>query len=498
MATTLLQLLGGNGMVKDVPISGLTVDSRRVSPGDLFVALSGTKFDGRDYIPQAVDRGASAVLTTPGTACALEGMLPVIEDVNPRKLYAQMAARFCGAQPSVQVAVTGTNGKTSVAEFTRQIWKQLGTPSASVGTLGIASDVLEIDGGLTTPDPMALYSVFNKLKKKGVDNIAVEASSHGLDQYRLDGMHISAAAFTNLTRDHLDYHKNEQAYFYAKARLFGSLLVPGTAAVINIDDPWGCILDDIAWGRSLNRLTYGRSEKAHLKITQHSVTASGQEISIAYQGQAYDLALPLIGEFQAMNALAAAGLIISTGGEPEAVLKALEHLQGVPGRMELMGLSGGAGIYVDYAHTPGGLKTVLTAAKAHHPRKLHVVFGCGGDRDTGKRPQMGKIANALADNIYITDDNPRSEAPAAIRAEILAACPDAIEIGDRGAAIQAAIDAAGDGDMVIIAGKGHETGQTIGDQVIEFSDIETVRGILALEHEKKSTSGRESGREKDQ
>lgn len=479
MATTLLQLLGGKGMVKNVPIGGLSVDSRRVSSGDLFVALPGSKYDGRHYISQAIKNGASAILTTPGYAPVVEGMPPVIEAANPRKLYAEMAARFCGPQPSVQVAVTGTNGKTSVAEFTRQIWQQLGMPAASVGTLGVRSDSLVIEGGLTTPDPLALYNIFNDLKKKDVENIAVEASSHGLDQYRLDGMNISAAAFTNLTRDHLDYHKTEQAYFYAKARLFGSLLAPGAAAVINIDDPWGRVLDDIAWGRSLNRLTYGHSEKAHLRIVKHGVTAAGQEVSVSFKEQSYGLSLPLIGEFQAMNALAAAGLAISTGAKPAAVMAALETLQGVPGRMELMGLYGGAAIYVDYAHTPGGLKTVLAAAKDHKPNKLHVVFGCGGDRDTGKRSQMGAIANELADRVYVTDDNPRSEAPEAIRAEILEACPAAIEIGDRATAILAAIDAASEGDMVIIAGKGHETGQTIGNQVIDFSDIETVQNIVS-------------------
>lgn len=484
MATTLLQLLGGKGMLKDVAVTGLTVDSRRVAVGDLFVALPGTHHDGRHYIAQAVRNGASAILTTPGAVVSLEGMPPVIEDANPRKLYAEMAARFCGTQPKVQVAVTGTNGKTSVADFTRQIWQQLGTAAASIGTLGVCSPSVQIDGGLTTPDPMSLYSIFNKLHDAGVDNIAVEASSHGLDQHRLDGMHISAAAFTNLTRDHLDYHKNEQSYFYAKARLFGTLLAPDASAVINVDDPWGKVLDDIAWGRSLDRLTYGRSAKAHLRVVHQEVKPAGQELTVSYQARNYHLDLPLVGEFQAMNALAAAGLVISTGGEPAAVMAALEKLHGVPGRMELMGKKGGAGIYVDYAHTPGGLETVLAAAKAHRPRKLHVVFGCGGDRDKGKRPQMGKIASDLADFVYVTDDNPRSEEPRAIRAEILAACPQVTEIGDRKAAIQTALDSAGDGDMVIIAGKGHETGQTIGDQVIDYSDIETVRVILGVKNSK--------------
>jgi len=491
MATTLLQLLGGKGMLKDVAVTGLTVDSRTVAVGDLFVALPGTRHDGRNYIAQAVNNGASAVLTTPGSVVSLEGMPPVIEDTNPRKLYAQMAARFCGVQPAVQVAVTGTNGKTSVAEFTRQIWQQLGTPAASIGTLGVCSQSVQIDGGLTTPDPMSLYSIFNRLYGVGVNNIAVEASSHGLDQHRLDGMHIRAAAFTNLTRDHLDYHKNEQSYFYAKARLFGSLLTPGSSAVINIDDPWGRVLDDIAWGRSLNRLTFGHSDKAHLRIVRHQVLPAGQKVTVSYAGQEHEIALPLVGEFQAMNALAAAGLVISTGGEPAAVMTALQTLQGVPGRMELMGKYGGAGIYVDYAHTPGGLKTVLAAARAHEPRQLHVVFGCGGDRDKGKRPQMGQVAADLADRVYVTDDNPRSERPAVIRAEILAACPQAIEIGDRPAAIQAALNNAEDGDMVIIAGKGHETGQTIGDQVIDYSDIETVRTFLDAKNSGTATQGRE-------
>lgn len=478
MATRLLELLGGKHATSDAVIKGLTVDSRRVAEGDMFVAIPGTRVDGRNFIPEAVERGAAAILTTPDSAPAPEG-LPVVEDSNPRRLYAQMAARFCGAQPGVQVAVTGTNGKTSVADFTRQIWQALGTEAASLGTLGVRSDKLTIDGGLTTPDPMALHAALAQLAGQGVDHVAIEASSHGLDQYRLDGTALKAAAFTNLTRDHLDYHRSEQAYFYAKARLFGDLLQPGATAVINIDDSWGLTLDDIAWGRSQTRISYGTAEAADLRLLGAEPQATGQHLSLSLFGAKHDVHLPLIGGFQAMNALAAIGLTAAAGTPVEKAVAVLQGLVGVPGRMELMGTKGGAGVFVDYAHTPDGLRTVLTAARAHNPRQLHIVFGCGGDRDAGKRPQMGAIAHELADRVYVTDDNPRSECPETIRQQILAAAPDAREIGDRAEAIAAAIDAAGVGDMIIIAGKGHETGQTVGDQVLPFSDIEAVRRLLS-------------------
>lgn len=478
MATNLLQLLGGNSVTENVVINGMTNDSRSVKPGDLFVALPGTEVDGRDFIPDAIKRGAAAILTfDAANYMNAAGGVPVIEDANPRRRYAQLAARFAGLQPEFQVAVTGTNGKTSVADFARQLWDRLGVSSASIGTLGVRSAALVTEGGLTTPDPLQLHATLADLKRANVDHVAIEASSHGLDQHRLDGLRLKAAAFTNLTRDHLDYHKTEQAYFYAKARLFGDLLLPGAAAVINIDDPWGRILDDIAWGRSLTRYTFGRHERAALKLVDAVPLIDGQHIVVAFKGDEFEVKLPLIGEFQAMNALAAAGLVMAAGAEASAVFPALETLEGVPGRLELIGMKNSASLFVDYAHTPDGLRTVLASARAHNPKRLHVVFGCGGDRDTGKRPQMGQIASELADAVYVTDDNPRSENPASIRAQIMAACPEAVEIGDRTAAIKAAAEAANPGDMVIVAGKGHETGQILADHTIDYSDIETVRAF---------------------
>lgn len=481
METTLTQLLGGRRVKGDVAVSGLTVDSRSVKPGDMFVALPGVQVDGRKFIPDAVDKGAAAILTLEGSQIGTPGV-PVIEDANPRRRYAELAARFYGAQPETLVAVTGTNGKTSVADFVRQIWQRLGMDAASMGTLGVRSPKVSVPGGLTTPDPMALHGALKDLADAGVDHAALEASSHGLDQYRLDGVRLKAAAFTNLTRDHLDYHKTEQGYFYAKARLFGELIAPGGAAVINVDDPWGEILEDICWARGLRILTVGRHEKAVMRLLSQDVVPTGQKLTVLFGGKEYRVSLPLVGAFQAQNALVAAGLLIVTGADENAVFQALETLEGVPGRMELMGTTkrGGA-VFVDYAHTPGGLETVLKAARAHHPHRLKVLFGCGGDRDKGKRPQMGAIAAQLADQVYVTDDNPRSEDPATIRAQILKACKGAAEIGDRGKAINAAMSRLEEGDMLIVAGKGHEEGQTIGDKVVPFSDIETVKRLLEEE-----------------
>lgn len=479
MTVSLTQLLGGRRIAGDVRISGMTVDSRSVHEGDLFVALPGTKIDGRKFIPDAIKAGAAAILTTEGAAGDAPGV-PVIEDANPRRRYAELAARFYGEQPACQVAVTGTNGKTSVADFTRQIWECLGEPAASMGTLGVRSKLIERPGGLTTPDPMKLHEMLRDVAGAGVGKVALEASSHGLDQYRLDGVRLQAAAFTNLTRDHMDYHRTEQGYFYAKARLFGELLGPGAGAVINVDDPWGLILEDIAWARGLRILTVGRAEKAVMRLLSQEVTQTGQSLRVLFGGRTFDVDLPLVGEFQAHNALVAAGLVIVTGVDAGKVFRALENLEGVPGRMELMGTSqtGGA-VFVDYAHTPDGLRTVLKAARAHGPNRLKVVFGCGGDRDAGKRPQMGAIAADLADDVYVTDDNPRSETAGDIRQQIMVACSGAAEVGDRRAAIEAAISSLAEGDMLIIAGKGHEEGQLVGDQMLPFSDIETVKEILA-------------------
>ncbi|WP_417450488.1 UDP-N-acetylmuramoyl-L-alanyl-D-glutamate--2,6-diaminopimelate ligase [Kordiimonas sp.] len=484
MAVALAQLLGGTTDTGDIMISGMTADSRAVKKGVLFAALPGSKLDGRHFIGDAIAAGASAILTTENARPAGTDV-PFIEDANPRRRYAQLAARFCGQQPAIQVAVTGTNGKTSVADFTRQLWQITGRLAASVGTLGVKSESYQEPGGLTTPDPMILHSALHKLATAGIGHVAVEASSHGLDQFRLDGMRLQAAAFTNLTRDHLDYHKTEQGYFYAKARLFGDLLGPDATAVINVDDRWGCILEDIAWARGLSLITVGRHERAVLRLLDQSVTPRGQMLDVAYGGARYHIDLPLVGEFQAHNALAAAGLVLATGGQPAAVFQALALLRGVSGRMELIGTTDTGGVvFVDYAHTPDGLKTVLAAARAHNPNSLHVVFGCGGDRDAGKRPQMGQIASDLADHVYVTDDNPRSEPPAAIRAEILKACPSARNVGDRRTAIEAAVTALKAGDMLIVAGKGHEEGQTAGGHVLPFSDVEVVREILGCCNER--------------
>lgn len=479
MTVTLAQLLGGNRAEGSVEITGLTVDSRAVQKGDMFVALPGVTFDGRDYIGDAIKAGAVAVLTTPDVDldCAA---VAVVESINPRRRYAELAASFFGKQPETQVAVTGTNGKTSVAEFTRQLWQLLGCNAASVGTLGVKSARYQLPGGLTTPDPMALHRALHVLAETDVNHVAIEASSHGLDQYRLDGARFKAAAFTNLSRDHLDYHKSEQSYFYAKARLFGELLSPGDTAVINIDGAWGGVLDDIAWGRGLNKITVGSAEKADLRIVEQQPALTGQVVHFSFGGDDYSVELPLVGDFQAGNALLAAGLVIATGGDAGRCFAELKNLVGVPGRMEFIGKSAvGGAVYVDYAHTPDGLATVLKAARAHNPNKLHVLFGCGGDRDKGKRPLMGAAAVELADCAYITDDNPRSEDAAQIRQEIMIAAHGASEMPDRGKAIEQAISELGAGDMLIVAGKGHEEGQIVGSEILPFSDIEMVKAILA-------------------
>ncbi len=479
MVVTLAQLLGGHRAKGSVEISGLTVDSRVVQKGDMFVALPGVNFDGRDYIADAIKAGASAILTTPGVDVGV-GDFPVVEDANPRRRYAELAARFFEKQPSTQVAVTGTNGKTSVADFTRQLWQALGNEAASVGTLGIRSQRYDLPGGLTTPDPMGLHRALSTLVECGVDHAAIEASSHGLDQYRLEGVTLKAAGFTNLTRDHLDYHKSEQGYFYAKARLFGELLVPGAAAVINVDSSWGCVLDDIAWARGLEKITVGRSGDAALRLCGQQVTPTGQVVDFSFEGVSYSVDLPLIGGFQAENALLAAGLVIATGGDSAQSFSSMASLSGVPGRMEYMGISASGGsVFVDYAHTPDGLSTVLKAARAHNPAKLAVLFGCGGDRDKGKRPQMGAVSSELADRVYVTDDNPRTEQAEQIRREILVAVSGAREIADRGQAIESAISDLREGDMLIVAGKGHEEGQIVGSEILPFSDIGMVKTILA-------------------
>lgn len=479
MKRKLSELLGINPLNAPVMVNGLTADSRLVSDGYVFVALPGVEMDGRDFIDDAIKAGASAILTTPGTKADF-GSVPVIEDANPRRRYAEMAAAYYGQQPETMVAITGTNGKTSVADFTRQIWELNGLNAASLGTIGVCSKTVNLPGGLTTPDPVALHETLSKLADAGVSHSAIEASSHGLDQYRLDGVKLKAAAFTNLTRDHLDYHRNETSYFYAKARLFGELLAPGASAVINIATPFGRTVDDLCWGRGLNRMTIGYARNATFSIDDVALLPNGQRVTVKFGGNDYTVEVPLVGGFQVENALLAVGLACATSIEPQDALASLASLQGVSGRMQYMGSSAAGGsVYVDFAHTPSGLETVLLAARAHKPAKLSVVFGCGGNRDAGKRPQMGEIASRIADRVIITDDNPRFEDPAHIRSEIIVACPEAREIGDRMAAIEQAISELAEGDMLVVAGKGHETGQVVGDKVLPHSDLHVVAEILS-------------------
>jgi UDP-N-acetylmuramoyl-L-alanyl-D-glutamate--2,6-diaminopimelate ligase len=463
-------------------ITGVTCDSRRVAPGFLFAAIPGTANDGRDYIPDALARGAAAILAPPGTRLP-DGYetTPLLDTDNPRRRYALLAARFYPRQPETVAAVTGTNGKTSVASFLRQIWKQAGIEAASAGTLGIQSDVFSRSDGLTTPDPADLHADLAHLAELGVDHLALEASSHGLDQCRLDGVRIAAGAFTNLTRDHLDYHGSTEAYFKAKRRLFDTLVLDGGAAVINADDARGADVIAAAQARHLRVRTYG-ARGVDFKLLSTRPEARGQHLSLMAEGLERDLFLPLAGRFQAMNALCALGLATVTGVPVETALSGIETLTGAPGRMEWIGEKPTGGtVYVDYAHTPDALENVLTALRPHADAGLAVVFGCGGDRDRGKRPEMGRIASELADRVIVTDDNPRSEDAGQIRAEILAAAPGASEIADRGEAIETAVAALSAGEILVIAGKGHERGQIVGARMLPFDDREAARAAVAGE-----------------
>lgn len=472
----LSDLLQSNGQASQVEIVGLSADSREVRPGYLYAALRGSHQDGTAFIDDAVSQGAVAVLAPPGVRIASPKAY-LVTDANPRRRLSHLAARFFGAQPETVVAVTGTNGKSSVVEFVRQIWSSLGRRAASLGTLGVHGNGLDQQGSLTTPDPVTLHNMLKDLKDKGVDCVAMEASSHGLSQFRLDGVGLKAAAFTNLSRDHLDYHESYEDYLYAKLRLFGELLPPRSHAVLNADSDAFEDVANICWARGHRILSVGKS--GDLRLRSQSPTAIGQELVVTYKGKSYPISLPLIGDFQASNALIAAGLVIASGAEPADALNALGDLEPVRGRMELAGHNAkGAPIYVDYAHTPDALEKVLSALRPHTEGRLHVVFGCGGDRDTGKRPLMGRVADEHADRVIVTDDNPRTEDPGAIRAEILKACPGAKEIGDRQQAISAAIGALDGGDILVIAGKGHEQGQIVGGQTLPFDDVSAVKRAL--------------------
>jgi len=466
--------------MRDLQITGLTADSRQTRPGDLFAALTGSARDGRDFIADALGRGAVAVLADADTpADAVPSHIALLLDDNPRRRLALMAAAFFGPQPRHIAAVTGTNGKTSVVSFARQIWARLGHPAASLGTLGIEASQLDCETlSLTTPDPVALIREIAKLADRGITHLAIEASSHGLAQYRVDGVRVSSAAFTNLSRDHLDYHDTMASYFAAKMRLFEDVMAPGGAAIINADAPEADALTKICQRCGHQVTTYGRAGIG-LRLDDQHLHPGGQILAIRVQGQSYRVDLPLAGAFQAMNVLAALGLVLAEGADREDAIDALSGIVGVRGRLErINGHSKGAAIYVDYAHTPDALATVLSALRPHTEGRLICIFGAGGDRDPGKRPLMGGIAARLADLVIVTDDNPRSEQPANIRAQILAACPGGREIGDRATAIRETVALLRQGDTLLIAGKGHERGQIVGDRIIPFDDADVARAAL--------------------
>ena len=463
-----------------VDVKGLAVDSRAVKPGDLFFALAGSKTDGSRFIDSAIAAGAVAVA---GDHAPSGGRrVPFVATANPRRALALAAARFYPRQPATIAAVTGTSGKTSVAAFTRQIWLRLGHASASIGTIGLVSPKRTVYGSLTTPDPIALHRQLDEITGEGVTHLAFEASSHGLDQYRLDGVRIAAGGFTNLTRDHMDYHPDVAHYLAAKLRLFRDLVAPGGAAVISVDHDCSQDVIEAARSRNLRIIAVGRNadgEGEGIRLGASAVEGFAQQLELEHCGRRYMIKLPLVGEFQIENALVAAGLAIGTGSEPEAALAALEHLEGAKGRLERVGENNGAPIFVDYAHKPDALAKALQALRPYAKRRLVVIFGAGGDRDAGKRPIMGAIAAENADHVIVTDDNPRSENPETIRAAILAAARGADDIGDRAEAIKAGISALQPGDALLIAGKGHETGQIVGDKILHFSDHEAVAAALA-------------------
>jgi UDP-N-acetylmuramoyl-L-alanyl-D-glutamate--2,6-diaminopimelate ligase len=458
-------------------VGGVTADSRTVKHGDVFVAIAGGNADGLRFVNAAIAAGAAAILADRPPQTPLPGNVAFVRVGNPRRALALIAAKFYPRQPRIIAAVTGTSGKTSVAAFTRQIWSALGERAASIGTIGVVSPSGETYGSLTTPDPVVLHRTLDTLAGDGVTHLAIEASSHGLDQYRLDGLRIAAAGFTNITRDHLDYHPSFEAYFAAKLRLFEALLAPGAAAIVDADHDHADAVVAASTARGLSIMTVGRNGTG-IRLVESVIDGFAQTLRLEHRHVHFRVRLPLVGEFQIENALVAAGLAIATGGEAGKVFAALEQLEGAKGRLERVGASRGAQIFVDYAHKPDALAKALDALRPYVTGRLVVVFGAGGDRDRGKRPLMGAVAVAKADRIIVTDDNPRSEDAAAIRASIIAAAPSATEIGDRREAIRRAIADLRSGDVLLIAGKGHETGQIIGDRIIPFSDHEAVATAL--------------------
>ncbi len=480
--TELLRVISHDGKgFADVEITGITADSSKVKDGYVFFALKGEKTDGAQFIPQAVTNGAVAVVVDEGSGKRDDGVLYIYVK-NSRLALAKVAAVFYGKQPENIVAVTGTDGKTSTADFFRQFMFLAGKKSASVGTIGVISGEGKslYEGTLTTPDSVALHKMLAELKDDGVDYLAMEASSHGLSQYRLDGVKLKAAAFTNIARDHLDYHKTEEAYFIAKSRLFSELLPEGATAVLNQDDKRFSELKAICEKRKHRIIGFGR-KGSEFTINSITPTGHGQSVELVLFGKKYSVEVPLVGEFQVMNILTALGLAVGCGVDLEKLLGVIHKLKGVSGRLEQVALmKNGASVFIDYAHTPMALENILKTLRPHTKNKLYVVFGCGGDRDAGKRPLMGKAASEFADLVVVTDDNPRSEEPASIRAAVMAGCIDKIsckEVADRKKAIYSAIEKLQAGDVLVIAGKGHEKIQIIGKEHLLFDDAQVAREI---------------------
>lgn len=460
----------------DSEVTGFAIDHRKVVPGNVFGAFKGAVFNGEDFIPEAVKGGAIAVVGRP--EAKVDGAVHLADPV-PRRLFAGLAAKFYGPYPETVVAVTGTNGKTSTVEMTRQIWRMLGHRSASIGTLGVTTSDDQVKTGLTTPDIVTFLINMAGLKKMGISHVAYEGSSHGLDQYRAEGVPLAAAAFTNFSRDHLDYHQTMEAYFEAKMRLFNEVIEPGRVAVIWADDAKSSEVIERARKRGLDVLTVGRKGET-IRLVEQIPTALGQTLALEHLGKPYRLALPLIGAYQAYNVLTAAALVLATGGEWSNVFAAMSRVSPVRGRLERAVISrAGAPVYVDYAHTPDALEAAVAALRPHVEGKLITVFGAGGDRDQGKRAPMGEVATSLSDVVIVTDDNPRSEDPAKIRADILVGAPAAIEVPGRKAAIARALEMAREGDIVLLAGKGHETGQIVGNRILPFDDALMARECAA-------------------
>jgi UDP-N-acetylmuramoyl-L-alanyl-D-glutamate--2,6-diaminopimelate ligase len=464
------------GCSGEAEVTGFAIDHRQVEAGNVFGAFRGSARNGEDFIPVAIERGAVAVVARP--AARVEGAAH-IADPEPRRRFAELAARFFASYPEVTVAVTGTNGKTSTVEMTRQLWRMAGHRSASVGTLGVTTADDQVRTGLTTPDIVTFLHNMAGLKKLGVSHVAYEASSHGLDQYRTEGLPVAAAAFTNLSRDHLDYHGTMEAYFAAKLALFERVVDEGGAAVVWTGDPKSAEVAQRAARRGLKVETVGPGGTL-LDLGERTASPLGQSLRLTHAGKAHALKLPLIGAYQVANVLTAAGLVLVTGGEWATTLAGMGRLAPVRGRLERAVITrAGAPVYVDYAHTPDAIEAAIAALRPHVEGRLITIFGAGGDRDQGKRPEMGAVAARLSEMVIVTDDNPRSEDPATIRAEVLAGAPGAREVGDRRQAIAAAIAEARAGDIILLAGKGHETVQIIGDQNLPFDDAQVARECAA-------------------